>query len=109
MCFTDNYCSTVREELIAQFRVLIEKDGFLQDQKEDQPRTEAYLRRFLRAGSWDPERSLEVLRAYSSLGAEYTNYISRALPTKSETEIFQNSFHLQVAGWTACGKVTSTQ
>ena len=82
MCFTDNYCSTVREELIAQFRVLIEKDGFLRDQKEDQPRTEAYLRRFLRAGSWDPERSLEVLRAYSSLGAEYTNYVSRALPTK---------------------------
>ena len=68
--------------MIAQFRALIEKDGFLQKQKEDQLRTNAYLTRFLRAGSWEPEKSLEVLRAYSSLGAEYTNYVSRALPTK---------------------------
>ena len=68
--------------MIAQFRVLIEKDGFLQTLKEDQLMTDAYLTRFLRAGSWDPEKSLEVLRSYSSLGAEYTNYVSRALPTK---------------------------
>ena len=68
--------------MIAQFKVLIEKDGFLQKQKEEQLESSAYLTRFLRAGSWDPEKSLEVLRAYSSLGAEYTNYVSRALPTK---------------------------
>ena len=73
---------TFREELIAQFRALIEKDGFLQKEIEDQLRTEAYLTRFLRAGCWEPEKSLEVLRAYSSLGAEYTKYVSRALPTK---------------------------
>ena len=77
-----NDCQTVREELVAQFRVLIEKDGFLQKQKEDQLKSDAYLTRFLRAGSWDPQKSMEVLRAYSSLGAEYTNYVSRALPRK---------------------------
>jgi len=78
-----NETTDKKEELIAQFRVLIEKDGFLQKQKEDQLKCDAYLTRFLRAGAWDPQKSLEVLRAYSSLGKEYTNYVSRALPTKS--------------------------
>ena len=61
---------------------MIEKDEYLQRHKDDRLENDSYLTRFLRAGGWSPEKSLEVLKAYSSLGKEYTSYVSRAIPTK---------------------------
>lgn len=71
-----------KKELIAQFRTLIEADDFLKNQEGENLRRDSYLTRFLRAGNWNPTNSLEVLRAYSSLGGEYTKYVSRAIPTR---------------------------
>ena len=77
----DQICNW-RKELIAQFRTLIEADDFLKNQEGENLRRDSYLTRFLRAGNWNPTNSLEVLRAYSSLGGEYTKYVSRAIPTR---------------------------
>ena len=41
-----------------------------------------YLIRFLRAGRWEVESAVEILRAYSALGKAYTHYVSRAVPSR---------------------------
>jgi hypothetical protein len=69
-----------REILIEQFQLAIEKDEFLKSQRPSLER--GYLTRFLRAGRWKVESAMEVLRSYSSLGKEYTEYVSRAIPSK---------------------------
>jgi len=77
-----NETNDKKKELIAQFKALIEADEYFKDHKEEKLTRDSYLTRFLRAGRWEPESSLVVLRAYSSLGKEYTNYVSRAIPTR---------------------------
>jgi len=44
--------------------------------------SQGYLIRFLRAGRWEVESAMEVLRAYCGLGKAYTNYVSRAVPSR---------------------------
>ena len=69
--------------MIEQFQLAIEKDEFLKTQIPSYLSMDrGYLTRFLRAGRWEVESALEVLRSYSTLGKEYTEYVSRAIPSK---------------------------
>jgi hypothetical protein len=69
--------------LIEQFQLAIEKDEFLKSQRPSSLSLDrGYLTRFLRAGKWEVESAMEVLRSYSSLGKEYTEFVSRAIPSK---------------------------
>ena len=69
--------------MIEQFQLAIEKDEFLKSQRLSSLSLDrGYLTRFLRAGRWEVESAVEVLRSYSSLGKEYTEYVSRAIPTQ---------------------------
>ena len=70
-----------RQSLIKKFMLAIEKDSHLCTSLAAS-RDTGYLIRFLRAGKWEVETALEVLRSYSSLGQDYTEYLSRAIPTK---------------------------
>jgi len=73
-----------KESLLEKFQLAIESDPFLQSQKDISQRSQdrGYLTRFLRAGSWNVESAMDVLRAYFSLGKDYTQYVSRAIPSK---------------------------
>ena len=72
-----------RDTLIEHFQLAIEKDEFLKTQRPSSLSLDrGYLTRFLRAGRWEVEAAMEVLRSYSSLGKEYTEYVSRAIPSK---------------------------
>merc|ERR1712154_389032 len=64
-----------------EFRLAIEKDELLRVQISS-VLSPGFLRRFLRAGRWDVGSGLAVLRAYSGLGKEYTQYVSRAIPSR---------------------------
>ena len=69
--------------MIEQFQLAIEKDEILKTQRPSSLSMDrGYLTRFLRAGRWEVESALEVLRSYSNLGKEYTEYVSRAIPSK---------------------------
>jgi len=72
---------SARQSLIAKFQLAIENDSHLSTSLAASGDT-GYLTRFLRAGNWEVEAALEVLKSYSSLGNEYTEYLSRAIPTK---------------------------
>jgi hypothetical protein len=69
----------VRESLVDQFKLAIETDSYL---KNCSSMDKGYLTRFLRAGRWEVDTAMEVLRSYSGLGKEYTVYVSRAIPSK---------------------------
>jgi len=46
--------------------------------------SEGLLVRFLRAGLWEVDEAMVVLKSYCSLGDEYQQYIDRAIPSKLE-------------------------
>lgn len=72
-----------KESLVQKFKQAIEQDSYLKTLKSTSISMDnGYLTRFLRAGSWDVDAALEVLRSYSNLGKEYTEYVSRAIPSK---------------------------
>ena len=69
--------------MLQEFKLAIGNDSFFTaDRSSSVSLDKGFLTRFLRAGSWDVDSALEVLRSYSSLGKEYTEYVSRAIPTK---------------------------
>ena len=69
--------------MLEKFQLAIQNDPDLQShQSSSAPLDKGYLTRFLRAGQWEVEAALEVLRSYSYLGRDYTDYVSRAIPTK---------------------------
>ena len=72
-----------RNSLLEQFQRAIENDPDLQShQSSSAPLDKGYLTRFLRAGRWEVAAAVEVLRSYSCLGRDYTQYVSRAIPNK---------------------------
>ena len=72
-----------RNTLLEEFQLAIENDPDLQTHlSTSAPLDKGYLTRFLRAGRWEVAAAVEVLRSYSCLGRDYTEYVSRAIPTK---------------------------
>jgi len=72
-----------KDSLLEEFQLAIDSDPFLQTQSPNSASLDrGYLIRFLRAGKWDVESAVAVLRSYSSLGKEYTQYVSRAIPSQ---------------------------
>ena len=72
-----------RDSVIKEFKLAIENDSYLKTHMSNSASLDkGYLTRFLRGGSWDVDAALEVLRSYCSLGKEYSEYVSRAIPTK---------------------------
>jgi len=70
-----------KASLLARFESLISQEPTLSSYLPGKV-SQGYLVRFLRAGRWEVESALEVLKAYSGLGREYTHYVSRAIPSR---------------------------
>jgi hypothetical protein len=72
-----------RDSLIDEFQLAIQNDPELQSHLSSSgPLDKGYLTRFLRAGRWEVAAAVEVLRSYSCLGRDYTQYVARAIPSR---------------------------